>query len=541
MGLRGPGARPLRRAEPERKKAKRRRPPWLKPGLSRADRVIAFCETLKITSGMHAGRTLKLRPWQRDIVRAIYRTDDDGHRVVRTALLTFPRKQGKSALAAALALTHLVGPEAESRGQVVSAAADRNQAAIVFKELVAMILADDDLVDRCNIIRHAKQIEDLETGSTYEALASDAHRVHGLSASVVVADEIAQWHGRQLYDALATSQGARAEPLLIAISTQSADPHSVMTELVRYGEGVIDGSIVDPTFHATIYAAPMEADPWDEATWQACNPALGDFRSLADMRSIAARARRTPALEASFRLLFLNQPVDLQAALFAPADWMACAGEVDREALRGRPCWGGLDLSSTTDMTALVLYFPEDDGAVLAWFWLPDHQIAEREERERVPYREWRDTGLVTFTSGRAIDKRSIVMQLAEIGSTFDLQGLAFDRWRMADLKKLLDDEGIELPMADFGQGYISMGPAVDALETVILAGKLRHGGHPVLRWHARNTVAEIDPSGSRKPSKSKSASRIDGIVALTMAVGLHARQPAPVTLDFDRALVVSA
>lgn len=541
MGLRGPGARPVRRAKKNESAPKRRRPAWEKPGLSRAERVIAFCETLKITSGMHAGRKLKLREWQRKIVKAIYSTDADGRRLVRTALLSTPRKQGKSALAAALALAHLVGPESEPRGQVVSAAADRNQAALIFNELVAMIDAEPAFAERCNIVRHAKRIEDVETGSTYQALSSDAHRVHGLSASAVIADEIAQWRGRELYDALATSQGARAEPLLIAISTQSADPHSVMSELVRYGEQVNAGEIEDLTFHATIFTAPLEADPWDEATWRLANPALGDFRSIEDMRALAARAKRTPALEASFRLLFLNQPVDVTAALFAPADWMACAGAVDLEELRGRPCWGGLDLSSTTDMTALVLYFPDDHGAVLAWFWLPDYQIADREARERVPYREWRDTGLVTFTTGRAIDRRAIVMKLAEIASDYDLQGLAFDRWRMADLRKLLDDEGIELPMVDFGQGFISMGPAVDALETELLAGRIRHGAHPVLRWQARNTVAEIDPAGARKPSKAKSTSRIDGIVSLAMAVGLHARQPAPVTLDFERPLVLSA
>lgn len=541
MGLRGPGARPVRRAKTDESAPKRRRPAWEKAGLSRAERVIVFCESLKITSGMHAGRRFKLREWQRKIVRAIYGTDADGRRLVRTALLSMPRKQGKSALAAALALAHLVGPESEPRGQVVSAAADRNQAALIFNELVAMIDAEPAFAERCNIVRHAKRIEDVETGSTYQALSSDAHRVHGLSASAVIADEIAQWRGRELYDALATSQGARSEPLLIAISTQSADPHSVMSELVRYGEQVNAGEIEDPTFHATIFAAPMEADPWDEATWHLANPALGDFRSIEDMRALAARAKRTPALEASFRLLFLNQPVDLEAALFAPADWMACAGEVDVQALRGRPCWGGLDLSSTTDMTALVLFFPEDAGAVLAWFWLPDHQIAEREARERVPYREWRSNGLVTFTAGRAIDRRAIALQLAEIASDYDLQGLAFDRWRMADLRKLLDDEGIDLPMVDFGQGFVSMGPAVDALETELLAGRIRHGAHPVLRWQARNTVAEIDPTGARKPSKAKSTSRIDGIVSLAMAVGLHARQPAPVTLDFDRPLVVSA
>jgi phage terminase large subunit-like protein len=327
MGLRGPGARPLRRAKADPPAVKRRRPPWLKPGLSRAERVIAFVESLQITSGMHAGRKLKLREWQRAIVRAIYREDRKGGRIVRTALLSMPRKNGKSQLAAALALAHLVGPESEQRGQVVSAAADRNQAALIFNELVAMIEADAAFADRCNIVRHAKRIEDVETGSVYQALSSDAHRVHGLSPSCVIADELAQWRGRELYDALATSQGARAEPLLVAISTQSSDPHSVMTELVSYGEQVNDGAIVDPTFHATVFTAPETADPWDEAIWFKANPGLGDFRSLEDMRALAARARRTPALEQSFRLLFLNQPVDVTAALLAPADWMACAGE----------------------------------------------------------------------------------------------------------------------------------------------------------------------------------------------------------------------
>lgn len=540
MGLRGPGAKPVRKA-PAAKSGRRKRPAWQRKGLSRADRLIAFVESLRITSGMHAGQPFRLRDWQKDIIRSVYAVDGGGRRIVRTALLSMARKNGKSQLAAALALAHLVGPEAESRGQVVSAAADRNQAALIFNELVALIEREPAFADRCNIVRHAKRIEDHETGSVYQALSSDAHRVHGLSPSVVIADEVAQWKGRELYDALATSQGARAEPLLVAISTQSADPHSVMSELTRYGEQVNEGAIADPTFHASIFTAPAESDPWDEATWVLANPALGDFRSLDDMRQLAARARRTPALEQSFRLLFLNQPVDTEAALFAAADWMACTGEVDAEALRGRPCWAGLDLSSTTDMTALVLYFPEDEGAVLPFFWLPDHEIAERELRDRVPYSTWRDQGLVTFTNGRAIDRMAIVRTLAEVAATYDVQGIAFDRWRMADLRKLLDDEGLDLPMVDWGQGFKDMGPAVDALESLILDGKLRHGAHPVLRWHARNTVAEIDPAGARKPSKARSTARIDGIVALIMAVGLHARMPAPPEYDFSRPLVLSA
>lgn len=541
MGARGPGAKPVGKG----KGAVAARPGkalWQRKGLSRADRVIAFIESLKITSGEHAGKPFILRPWQRDIVKAIYGpVGENRRRLIRQALLTIPRKNGKTGLAAALCLVHLVGPEAEQRGQVYSAAADRDQAALIFREMEAMLLADSELAARVNIQRFAKRIEDSETGSVYQALSSDARKAHGLSASCVIYDELAQSKDRHLYDNLLTSTGARAEPLFLVISTQSSDPHHVMSEIVGYGQQVLEGIISDPSFLPVIYAAPMDADPWDEAVWYACNPALGDFRSLDEMRSFAESAKRIPAKESVFRALYLNQPVDADQRFISSADWEACAGAVDPEALRGRPCWAGLDLSSTTDLTALVLYFPHDNGAILPFFWVPGDRLAEREDRDRVPYRTWAAQGHIEPTQGRAIDKLAIVRRLAELQSRFDIQGIAYDRWRIEDLKKLLADEGIESPLVDWGQGFRDMGPAVDALEALILDARLRHDRHPVLTWNVSNAVVTTDPAGARKVAKDKAIERVDGLVALVMAVGLAAREPEPVVYDFDRPLVLSA
>lgn len=522
MGLRGPGAKPVKKAD-DGEKPKRRRLKWRKRGLTRAERVIAFIESLSITSGAHAGRPFKLRDWQKAIIEAVYATDDDGVRGVRQALLAIPRKNGKTQLAAALALCHLAGPEAESRGQVYSAAADRDQAALLFKEMVALIEGFEFLAERIVVRTHNKTLEDVETGSMYQALSSDARKAHGLSPSFVVCDELAQWHGRELYDNLITGTGARAEPLVITISTMSADPNSVMSELVAYGRQVLDGTITDPTFHPVIYSADEKADPWDEDTWFACNPALGDFRSLPEMRTAAAQAQRLPAREPSFRLLYLNQPVDAASRFLNGVDWRACAA--DPPDLLGKRCYLGLDLSSTTDLTALAAYFPET-GDVLSWFWCPADDLDEAERRDHVPYQLWARQGHIEATPGRAIDKRFVVHRIGEIVADYDVAACAFDRWRIDEVQRLLSDEGIKLQMEPWGQGFKDMSPALDALETLVLQGQLKHPSHPVLDWCVSNTTTLSDPSGNRKPAKDRSTGRIDGLVALSMAVGLAARTP---------------
>jgi phage terminase large subunit-like protein len=325
---------------------------------------------------------------------------------------------------------------------------------------------------------------------------------------------------------------------MIVISTQSPDPNHVMSELVDYGRQVNEGAVDDPTFHATIYSAPMDADPWDEATWYACNPALGDFRSLDEMRVAARQAQKIPARESSFRALYLNQPVEADARFIASADWDACQGSVDAEALRGRPCWAGLDLSATRDLTALVLYFPED-GAILPFFWCPGERLDQREETDRVPYRTWERKGLIEATPGRAVDKRAIALRLADIAGMYDLRAVAFDRWGIDELQRILAEEGIELPLVEHGQGFRDMAPAVSALEAAILSGEIKHDGNPVLTWNLSNVAIDEDPAGNRKMTKSKSRDRIDGAVALAQAIGVYSKEQPTIEYDFSRDLVI--
>jgi phage terminase large subunit-like protein len=534
MGLRGIGAKPVKKTADEPKFK------IVVTGRTRAQRVISFIQSLPVTSGILAGKKFRLGAWQKKDIKKIYRTKN-GRRIVRQALITCPRKQGKTSITAALALCHTCGPEREQRGEIYSAANDRNQAAIIFREMKAMVLATD-LRDRVIVRDFAKSLEDVETGSIYQALSADVQTKHGFSASFWAYDELAQAPNRKLYDVLSTSGGARKEPLGVVISTQSPDPHSIMSELVDYGERILAGVQTDPTFYPVIYSAPMDADPWSEDTWRACNPAIeSGFRSLDEMRTAAAQAQRIPARESVFRLLYLNQPVEVDSRFIALQDWQACGGEIDPESLRGRPCYGGLDLSSTQDLTALVLYFPEDNGAVLPFFWVPRDRLDEREHTDRVPYPQWFKEGLIEAPQGRAIDRLAIIRRLAELASMFEIQGVAYDRWRIEDLQKLLVDEGIDLPITGWGQGFKDMSPAVDLLETAILNRELTHGRQPVLTWNVSNAVVEMDPAGSRKISKSRSREKVDGLVALCMAIGLYSREPKERELEFSGPLVISA
>jgi phage terminase large subunit-like protein len=536
MGKRGPGAKPIKLTmRPENRTEKRH------SNLSMPERVIAFAEALPITSGTLAGQKMHLRDWQKAFIHGVYGPQKQGRRVVRTALLSLPRKNGKTQLAAMLALAHLCGPCSEMRGQVYSAASDRNQASIIFREMVAVIERTHWMTDRLNIRSFNKLIEDYETGSTYEALSSDARKAHGLSPSFVVCDELAQWRGRELYDNLLSGMGARDEPLCICIGTQAADDQNLMSELVDYAEKIHAGELSDPSFLGVVYKAPDDADPWDEKTWYACNPALGDFRSLEDMRIAADRAQKIPAQAQTFKNLFLNMRVAAEVRFIPAADWKACGEPVDVAALYGRPCYAGLDLASTTDLTACILFFPHDGGAVLPFFWCPGDNMQARSDTDRVPYTVWAEQGFIEATPGRAVNKLAVVRRLAQIAADYDVQGIGFDRWRIEDVKRIMADEGIALPLVGFGQGFKDLAPAVDALEAAILDGGIRHGNHPVLTWNCSNACIETDPAGNRKLSKRRSREKIDGMVALAMAVGLHCREEAkPPAFDPESIMLLS-
>lgn len=510
--------------------------PWELPGLSRAERVIAFIESLPVTKGFRVGERIELVDFQREWIEGIYTDGPDGLREVRTGLLSVARGNGKTVLCAALCLCHLIGPEAEPRGECYSAAATRDQSALIFSEMEAIILQTPWMAERLNLQRFHKKIEDERTGSIYRALASDGGSVHGLASSFIVCDELAQWKSRELFDVLRTSVGKRAAPLMLVIGTQSPHPENIMSELCDYAERVNGGELEDPSFHGAVYAVPDDADPFDPDNWPLANPALGIFRSESELAQEAMRAQRMPTFEPAFRNLYLNQRVDAEPKAIDPAEWRECGAiPIDRAALKGARCFAGLDLSSTRDLTALVLYFPDHGGAVLPFIWCPRDNMAEREEIDRVPYRTWRQQGHIIATPGKSVDKTHVATELAALAGEFDIQGIAFDRWGMPELENILKREGINLPLVPFGQGFASMGPAVDAFEVAMLKGELQHGMHPVLRWCASNLVLETDSSGARKPSKNRSIEKIDVLVALIMAIGLCAKEnrpPPPVNLE---------
>ncbi len=529
MGMRGPGATARRKAA-EKLDAEPRALPWEAEGLSRVERVTAFLEFLPITKGPLAGETMRLLPSQREFVENVYGpARDDGRRRVRLAVLSEPRKNGKTGLAAGLALCHLLGPESEPRGECYSAASSREQASILFAEMEAILLAVPEFAARVNVQRFHKTVEVLEgvgAGSTYTALSADARKAHGLSPSFFVYDEYAQAKSRELYDNLVTGMGGRAEPLGLVISTQARDDLHPLSELIDYGVQIQSGAIEDDNFHLTFFAAPEDADIFDPAVWAACNPALGIFRDADDMAESAEKAKRLPTFEAAFRNLYLNQRVDAETRFITASEWNACDGKPDLAALAGRPCYGGLDLGSTRDLTALVLVFPGEAGGldVLPFFWCPADNLREREERDRVPYTVWAGKGLIEPTPGAATDKAYITARIGELAQTYDIRRINYDRWRIEDLKRNLTEEGIEVPLTEFGQGFKDMGPATDLLERAILARTLRHGGQPILKWMASNAIEVSDPAGNRKLDKNKSREKIDGLVALCMALAAAER-----------------
>lgn len=528
MGLRGPGAKPKSgkaKAAPKLRKTL----PWQKKGLSRVERVVAFLEDLPITAGKLAGSKMKIRPWQRKFLEAVYREDADGNRPVRTAVLSMARKQGKTAVSAGLALCHLLGPEAEPRGECYAAANDRFQSGKMFAEMVAIITQHPELEARVNIIRFRKEIEVLEgqgKGSIFAALSSDAATKLGLSPSFTVVDELGYAPKRDLYDALDSAMGARDNPLLIAISTQAPDDNHVFSTLVDYGLKVNAGEIVDTSFHLTLYSAPESDNPMARETWLKANPALGDFRSEEDVARQAQQAERIPSKMQDFRNKILNQRVAAHVRFLAKAEWDKCGGAVDIEALKGRSCFGGLDLSAARDLTAWVLVFPMDDGTmhVVPRFFLPENGIADKSESDRVPYDVWARQGLLTLIPGSTIDPGFVAEAMAEDAAMFDIQAVAYDRWRIQDLMRELSRIGAEIPLEPHGQGFRDMSPAVDALERAVAETKLRHGSHPVLTMCAANAVITKDPAGGRKLDKAKAAGRIDGMVALAMAQNIAAR-----------------
>jgi phage terminase large subunit-like protein len=442
--------------------------------LDRAERAIAFIERLIVPSGIGQGEAFSLDEFQKAFIRDVYAEyAPDWERRVRRAILSIARKNGKTALIAALVLVHLIGPEAIENGEIYSAANDREQAAQVFKVAAQIVRADPELLKVLRVVDSTKTIANYSNGSFYRAISAEAGTKHGLNPSVFIYDELAQSKNRDLYDVLDTSQGAREEPLGIIISTQSRDPNHPLSLLIDDGLNARD-----PTIVCHLYAVPDEhEDIFDPDCWKLANPALGTFRSLKDIQAQANHAKRQRSFENTFRNLYLNQRISILAGLFSVTDWMACKGDVEFE--DGEEVLLSLDLAGTTDLAALGM-ISINGARYQPWFWKPEDELETHGKRDRVSYTQWRKDGFLDVSPGRIIDPASIALKIGELRSRYKVLGLVYDRWRIEYLIKELDradissqeGEGEGLQLFPWGQGFGSMGPAVEALDNLVLTGE---------------------------------------------------------------------
>lgn len=489
--------------------------------MTRGERVIEFIHRyLKVPEGKHVGEPIRLAEFQRKFVLEIY----DNPHGTRRAYLAIARKNGKSALIACLLLAHLAGPEKKQNSQIVSGARSRDQAALVFNLAAKMVQLSPELSKVVRIVPSGKRLIGLVANTEYKALAAEGTTAHGLSPVLAILDEVGQVKGPQddFIDAITTAQGAHDDPLLIAISTQAPTDADLFSRWLDDAEMSGDPSIV-----SHVYAAPDGCELDDRSAWAAANPAMGLFRSARDVEEQAAQAKRMPASENTFRVLTLNQRVNMVAAFVSPSVWKLGNGEAGP--LEGA-VFGGLDLSATTDLTALVLTSRVDDVLrVHADFWMPQDSVVEASRRDRAPYDVWVRQGLLRTTPGKVIDYDFVARDIGEITAGLSIAKIGFDRWRMDRMRLAMERQGVDLPLEPFGQGYASMSPALDALESDLLKGAVLHGAHPVLAMCAANAVAVKDPAGNRKLDKSKANGRIDGMVALAMAEGVEAMFAEPV------------
>ncbi len=488
------------------------------PGLH----TIQFIERrLAHTKGEWAGLPFILEPWQRDdIIRPLFGTTDPdtGRRQYKTAYIELARKNGKSELGAASALKLLLA-DGEPGAEVYSCATDRDQASIVFNVAKGMIERSPSLTKRCKIYR-TRVIEVPSTGSVYRVLSADAFSKHGLNCSGVIFDELHAQPHRELWDVMTTSTGARRQPLVVAITTAGFDRESVCYELHDYSNKVLTGVVNDPSFFAYIRSVPETADWKDETNWYLANPGLGVFRNIEEMRDLARRAAETPALENTFRRLYLSQWTNSDIRWLPIDKWDACNREVNRDALKKKVVYAGLDMASTTDIAAFVMLHRDsttEEISVMSHFWIPEAAIEARTRRDRVPYAAWVRQGFVEATPGDVIDYARVRERIKQYSKEFRISEMAFDRWGAVQLTQELTDDG--MLVVPFGQGFASMSPPTKELMNQVLKQKLRHGGNPVLRWMADNLVVQQDAAGNLKPAKDKSTEKIDGMVALIMAL----------------------
>ena len=488
----------------------------------KADFAVGFVNALKHTKGDFYGQPFNALPWQEKIIRDVFGTvnPNTGYRQYSTAYVEIPKKQGKSELGAAIALLLTCGDD-EQRGEVYGCAADKQQASIIFD--VAM-----DMVDQCPYLK--KRIKPVISKklmiyqplqSKYQVLSSDVPSKHGLNISGCVFDELHTQPNRELWDVMTSGAGdARRQPLWFVMTTAGTDRNSICYEVHQKAADILEGRKENKHFYPVIYGAKDDADWTDEKVWYEANPSLGITIDIEKVRQACEDAKDNPAEENNFRQLRLNQWVKQSIRWMPMAKWDECNRIIDPDELKGRECYGGLDLSSTLDLTSFVLCFPprdgEDDYIFLCWFWIPEENMRERVRKDHVPYDKWTKQGFIKTTEGNVVDYRFIEHHIKEIASKYVVKEIAYDRYNATEIILNLQDEGLN--MIPFGQGFKDMSPPTKDILTTVLQRKVVHNNHPVLRWNFDNVVIRTDPAGNIKPDKEKSTEKIDGAVAAIMS-----------------------
>lgn len=497
--------------------------------LTRGERNIQWVQRYCVVpEGKDIGKPVRLRDWQKRDIRKIY----DNPAGTRLAIISFAKKNGKTSLASCLLLLHLCGPEAIPNSQLPSTAQSREQAAVLFGLAAKMVRMSPDLNSNLIIRDTAKQIFCPDLGTLYKALSAEASTAHGQSPIFAVHDELGQVRGpvSELFNAIENAMGAHEAPMSVIISTQAPTDGDLLSILIDDG---LSGR--DPTVVVSLYTADPDLDPFSDEAIKQANPAVGDFLNFKEVRKQAANAKAIPSQESLYRNYTLNQRVDRNTPFISRAIWQANGGEVTED-WEGAEIWAGLDLASTSDLTAFVPIAHIDDAwEVKPIFWLPAEGLREKSRSDRVPYDVWALDGLLRTTPGRAVEYEFVAREIFSFYQDHPRLHVAFDRWGMKHLRPWLlkagfTEEQVEEVFVEFGQGFVSMSPALRDTEAALLSEKVRHANHPVLTMCASNAIVTMDPAGNRKLNKAKAAGRIDGLVALAMAFGVAPNEvePAP-------------
>ena len=492
---------------------------------SRAVRVRDFlAKFVRHSKGKWAGKPFELQPWQwQDLVRPLYgwvRADGRRRRFSR-AYISTAKKSGKSMLASGLGLFHLLA-DGEQGALCICAATSKEQAGIVYQEAASAVDQSTHLRSHIQVIPSRKRLEHPASRSVLHAIAADGGTNEGLQASAIIIDELHRWDlpkARDLWGALLYAGSSRDQPIAIYITTAGVDRESICWDRYQYGRAVIDGTVVDPAFFALIYESSIEDDWSNPETWAKANPSMGVTLSPEAFEQDFEEARQSPAKENAFRRYRLNQWTKAESRWLSGESWEACGVE-DFPDVSGLPCWGGLDLASTTDLTAFALVWPLEDGrsALRVWYWAPENAAKERERRNRPRLDTWIRDGWIAETPGAATDYDRVRSDIQGLAEEFQIIDIAFDPWNASQLAGQLMDDGISV--VKFGQGYRSMTGPSKLFEAAVLDSRIVHDRNPVLVWNVESCQVEQDAAGNIKPSKARSHQKIDGVVAAVMAMG---------------------